>query len=150
MQLTAFVRPAVPTTVVPFSDGCADALAIGPNGGFFQGNTANHKADFDAGCDQGKQPKGSARDQLLKLELAAPRRVVVDMQGSGYPTLLAVRKGPDCPGMELAKACAVGFYPDRSFLDLTLDAGTYFVQIDGYSGQFGPWFLDVFVAELPK
>ncbi len=150
MQLTAFVRPAVPTKVVPFSDGCADALAIGPNGGFFQGNTANHKADFDAGCDQGKQPKGSARDQLLKLELAAPRRVVVDMQGSGYPTLLAVRKGPDCPGMELAKACAVGFYPDRSFLDLTLDAGTYFVQIDGYSGQFGPWFLDVFVAELPK
>ncbi len=149
MALTAFVRPAAPPKLVPFADACADALTIGPLGGFFQGNTSNAKADFDSGCDQGKQPKGSAPDQLLRLVLTSPKRVVFDMQGSGYPTLLAVRKGPACPGMELAKACAVGYYPDRSFLDLTLDAGTYFVQIDGFSGQYGPWFLDVFLADLP-
>ncbi len=149
MQLTAFVRPKVPPTLVPFADGCADALTIGPFGGFFQGNTSNAKADFDAGCDQGKQPKGTAPDQLLRLVLAAPKRVVFDMQGSGYSTVLAVRQGSACPGNELAKACAVGYYPDRSFLDLTLSPGTYFVQIDGFNGQYGPWFLDVFLADLP-
>ena len=34
-----------------------------------------------------------------------------------------------------------------SFLDLELDAGTYFLQIDGYVLQAGPWFLDVRVVD---
>ncbi len=150
MQLTAFVRPATPPTLVPFADGCADALPIPPTGGLFKGNTQNAKADYGAGCDQGSQPAATARDQLLKLELSSPKRVVFDMQGSGYATLLSVKQGPGCPGMELPKGCAAGYYPDRSFLDLTLSAGTYFVQVDGFNGQSGPWFLDVYVADVPK
>jgi hypothetical protein len=135
---------------VPFADGCADALPIPPTGGLFKGNTQNAKADYGAGCDQGSQPAATARDQLLKLELSSPKRVVFDMQGSGYATLLSVKQGPGCPGMELPKGCAAGYYPDRSFLDLTLSAGTYFVQVDGFNGQSGPWFLDVYVADVPK
>jgi hypothetical protein len=34
---------------------------------------------------------------------------------------------------------------ERSYLDLDLPAGDYFVQVDGYAGAFGNWFLDVFV-----
>lgn len=150
MQLTAFVRPATPPTLVPFADGCADALVIPEMGGLFKGNTQNAKADYGAGCDQGNQPAATARDQLLKLVLPAPKRVAFDMQGSGYATLLSVKSGPACPGNELPKGCAAGYYPDRSFLDLTLAAGTYFVQVDGFNGQSGPWFLDVYVADLPK
>jgi hypothetical protein len=26
---------------------------------------------------------------------------------------------------------------------MTLDAGTYWVQVDGYAGDQGTWFLDV-------
>jgi hypothetical protein len=147
MLLTALVRPAVPVTLVPFADGCGDALVIPPTGGFFQGTTANAQADFDAGCDQGGQPIGGAKDQLLQLTLQSPKRVVFDMQGSAYATVLDVREGPSCPGMEQPFACAAGFYPERSFLDLQLAAGTYFIQIDGYASQSGPWFLDVFVVE---
>jgi hypothetical protein len=147
MQLTALVRPAGPPILVPFADNCTDAQKIPAGGGFFQGNTTNAKADFNAGCDQGNQPPGTAPDQLLVLELSQPKRVFFDMQGSGYSTILSVRQGPGCPGAEIAKACAVGYYPDRSFLDLTLGAGTYYVQIDGFVGQTGSWFLDVFVTE---
>lgn len=147
VELTAFVRPAIPPTLVPFSDSCADVLEIPSTGGFFQGTTANATADFDAGCDQAGQPEYGAPEQLLKLTLPASKRVVLDMMGSSYSTLLDVRKGPDCPGTEVLLACAAGYYVQRSFLDLTLDAGTYFIQIDGYAGQSGPWFLDVRVVD---
>lgn len=148
-QVTAFVRKTVPAIVVPFADGCADAMTIPSTGGFFQGNTANATASFDAGCDQGGGPLYGARDQLLKLTLPEKKRVVLDMSGSGYSTLLDVRKGPDCPGVEVLQGCTVGYSQGRSFLDLTLDAGTYFIQIDGYNGDEGPWFLDVRIVDAP-
>jgi hypothetical protein len=147
VELTAFVRPAVPPTVVPFADGCADAFAIPPAGGFFQGNTANANADFSAGCDVGGVSGGGARDQLLSLELAAPKRVILDMTGSSYSTVLDVRRGPACPGIEVLHGCAVGYQSPRSYLDLQLDAGTYFIQIDGLQLDEGQWFLDVRVVD---
>ena len=147
VQATALVRPATPVTLVPFSDACADALDIPATGGLFQGNTANATADFNAGCDMGNQPQGGANDQLLRLTLAKSQRVVFDMSGSGYDTLLDVRKGPACPGKEIVNGCAVGYAPYRSFVDLTLDAGIYYVQLDGFNGASGPWFLDVHVVD---
>lgn len=146
MQLTALVRPAVPPTLVPFADSCDDALEIPPEGGFFQGNTANASADYSAGCDQGGVNGYGSPDQILKLVLPSKKRVFFDMGGSAFTTLLDVRKGPDCPGTEMAQACGVGFAQSRSFLDLTLDPGIYFVQIDGYALAKGPWFLDVRVV----
>jgi hypothetical protein len=147
MKLTALVRPAVPATIVPFANHCGDVLTIPSTGGFFQGTTVNAQPDFDAGCDQGAQPPGGAPDQILKLTLTAPKRVVLDMQGSAYSTLLDVRQGSSCPGSEVEFGCAAGYYPERSFLDLELAAGTYYIQIDGFAGQSGPWFLDVFVVD---
>lgn len=144
-ELTAFTRKSVPPVLVPFADGCADAFPIPPEGGTFQGNTANTNSDFSAGCDQGGAV--NAPDQLLKLELPSKKRVILDMNGSAYPTLLNVRKGPECPGKELNLSCTIGTLPQRSFLDLTLEQGTYFVQIDGFNGASGAWFLDVFVAD---
>ncbi|MDC0748346.1 putative metal-binding motif-containing protein [Polyangium mundeleinium] len=146
-QVTAFVRKTTPPLIVPFADACADVLMIPSTGGFFQGNTANATANFNAGCDQGGGPEGGARDQLLGLSLSDKKRVVLDMGGSGYTTLLDVRKGPDCPGVEVPKACAVGYGQNKSFLDLTLDPGTYFLQIDGLGQDSGPWFLDVRIVD---
>lgn len=147
MEVTALVRPTVPATVVPFSDGCADALAVPQGGGFFRGTTANAQGDYSAGCDQGGQVGGGAPDQLLRLELSATKRVVLDMGGSSYDTLLDVRRGPACPGEEVEQGCAAGYYDTRSFLDLELAAGTYYLQIDGYGGEAGPWMLDVHVVD---
>ncbi len=146
-QLTAFTRPAAPPVFVPFADTCAEAVEIPPGGGRFQGTTANANADYEAGCDLGAQPPGGAPDQMLHLSLAKQQRVIFDMKGSSYNTLLDVRRGPSCPGQEVTQGCAAGYVGDRSYLDLTLDPGDYYVQIDGYAGAQGSWMLDVFVAD---
>jgi hypothetical protein len=147
MELTALVRPALPPTLVPFANTCGEVQAIPAYGGFFQGNTVNAQPDFDSGCDQGGLPPGGAPDQILALVLPAPKRVVLDMQGSAYATLLGVRGGGACPGSELPMGCAAGYHPERSFLDLELPAGTFYLVVDGYAGQAGPWFLDVHVVD---
>lgn len=146
-EVTAFVRPYSPSTLVVFADDCDDALTIPASGGFFQGNTSNVTASFSAGCDSsGGQPNG-AKDQLLKLVLTQPRRVIFDMSGSGYETLLDVRRGPSCPGTEVPLGCSASVSGGASYLDLDLEAGTYFVQIDGRAGATGPWMLDVHVVD---
>ena len=142
-ELGVLVRPTVAPTVVVGANGCADALAIPPAGGFFTGDTSTATADFGAGCDAAGTPANGAKDQLLRLDLAATRRVVMDMSGSFHTTILDVRRGPACPGVEVAGGCYVGFGANRSFLDLELTAGTYFLQIDGYVNDAGPWDLDV-------
>jgi hypothetical protein len=143
----ALRRPAQPPTVVAFADTCEDAIEIPPEGGFFQGNTANVEADYDAGCDLQAQGEGGAPEQMLKLVLPEEKRVVMDMLGSSYETLLAVRKGPNCPGEQVANACSAGVNSARSYLDLTLPAGEYFVQVDGFAREEGAWFLDVYLVD---
>jgi len=86
---------------------------------------------------------GGAPDQVLALNLSAPQRVVLDMEGSGYTTILDVRQGPSCPGTPLPNACYVGFTAQKSFLDLELQAGAYWIIIDGYALDRGAWDLDV-------
>lgn len=147
ITVEALVRPAQPPSVVAFADTCAQAPTIPATGGFFQGNTSNASADYEAGCDLGAQGPGGARDQMLRLQLDQERRVIFDMLGSGYATLLAVRKGPDCPGEEVPGACAAGFQSNRSYLDLLLPAGEYFVQVDGFARDEGQWFLEVYIVD---
>ncbi len=147
MSLEALLRPSKPATLVAFADECSTAVKIPSTGGRFEGNTANQYADYDASCDQGGGSAGGARDQVLRLDLEAERRVVFDMRGSDFDTLLSVRRGPDCPGTEVTLGCSAGTRSDRSFLDLTLDAGTYYVLVDGFAGESGRWILDVFVED---
>lgn len=146
-QLTAFTRPATVTQLVPFSDDCAGAVTIPSSGGFFQGNTANLNADFSAGCDGSGGPANGANDQMLKLVLNADKRVIFDMSGSGYDTLLDVRSGGSCPGSEVPLGCTAAVTGDPSYLDLLLTSGTYWIQIDGLDGAVGPWMLDVYVVD---
>ncbi len=145
-ELTVLARPHSATQLVPFSDDCTDVLTIPSTGAFLQGNTSNVTADFSAGCDADGQPPNGAKDQLLKLVLPAASRVILDMSGSGYNTMLSVRQGPSCPGVEVPLACTAAISGVASFLDLELEAGTYFVQIDGLASATGPWSLDVFVV----
>jgi hypothetical protein len=142
VQLTVLVRPSVAPTDVGLADTCVAPFTMPAAGGFFIGDTTNSNADFSAGCDAPGQPIGGAKDQIMQLTLAQKKRVVLDMIGSSFSTVLDVRQGPTCPATEIPNACYVGFNAGRSFLDLTLDAGTYWVQVDGYNGERGPWQLD--------
>jgi hypothetical protein len=146
--ISRFERDPVAQVYVPFADNCDTLVTIPESGGSFAGNTSNLFADFDGGCDVGGQELGGAPDQMLKLTLSEPRRVIFDMQGSSYETMLSVRQGQFCPGVELPFACAPGYVGGHSFLDLDLQEGDYFVQIDGYNGASGAWKLEVFSAPL--
>jgi hypothetical protein len=143
-SLMVLTRPtATATNVGATSDDCKAPVTIAPTGGFYTGDTTMTTADFDAGCDVAGSPPGGAPDQILKLVLAQPQHVVFDMSGSVYTTILDVRQGAMCPASETPDGCYVGFGASRSFLDQELQAGTYWVQIDGYNGSKGAWNLDV-------
>ncbi len=143
--LSALSRPTQPVTLVPGADDCEDALSIGPAGGLFRGNTTNAFNDFSASCDFATPVP--APDQLLRLQIDQPRRLVIDTRGSEFNALVDVRRGPECPGEELERACVAQLSEVGSFLDLDLAAGEYFIQVDGYAGASGEWSLDIFLLE---
>jgi hypothetical protein len=137
------VRGATPPTLVgALGDTCAAPFDLSESGGFYSGDTTGLGADFDDGCDTSSSP-GGAPDQVGRLVLTQTRRVVFDMSGSVYTTILDVRQGATCPGQEVPGLCYIGFGPSRSFLDVTLDAGTYWIVIDGYAMSHGAWNLDL-------
>ncbi len=148
VRVSAFTRPSRDSTLVAFSDGCSDALEIPETGGRFVGNTASTNSDFGASCDFALSGPLGAPEQLLHLSLSQRRRMIFDMSGSEYATLLVVRAGPGCPGAELMNACAPRVSSAPSYLDLVLDPGDYYLQVDGYFGDSGPWQLDVFSAPI--
>jgi hypothetical protein len=47
----------------------------------------------------------------------------------------------------VANACSAGVNSARSYLDLTLPSGEYFVQVDGFAREEGSWFLDVYLVD---
>jgi hypothetical protein len=141
--LTTLVRDTVAATQVTGSDDCSSFIDVPASGGQFYGDTTNHNADFDESCDYGGVPKGGASDQILRLVLTQNQRVILNMDGSVYPTILSLRQGTTCPGTELKGACNFSFSGPRSFLDYELTAGTYWIVIDGYDLNKGAWDLDV-------
>jgi hypothetical protein len=142
----ALVRPTVAPTIIPAkgADTCAQAVDAS-QGGFFTGDTSTANADYGNPCDAPGGPSGGAPDQVLALNLTQPQRVVLDMEGSTYQTILDVRVGPDCPGTpaDSGNDCYVGFAGERSFLDLELQPGHYWIIVDGYMQAKGPWNLDL-------
>ncbi len=145
-SLDAWVRPTTPPVDVNASDSCgAGLIVVPPSGGYFFGNTTSGLHDFSNGCDQAFAP--AAPDQILRLDLTKTQRVILDMSGSTFTTLLNVRTGATCPGAEVPGACHVGFGGNRSFLDRSLPAGTYWIVVDGFNGDGGNYGLDIRVVD---
>jgi hypothetical protein len=141
--LTTLVRDTVAATQIVGADDCSSFIDVPSSGGELYGDTTNHVASFDESCDYGGVQQYGAPDQILRLVLPQPQRVILDMSGSTYTTLLSLRQGTTCPGVELPGACNFSFSGPRSFLDEELQAGTYWIVIDGYDMAVGPWDLDV-------
>jgi len=141
-NLDVLVRDTVAPTIVPSGTAASCATAVDATaGGFFTGDTSTVGVGYQSGCDV--PGPGGERLQVLSLNLTANQRVILDMEGSAYQTLLDVRQGPACPGDPVNGGCYVAFTPQRSFLDLELTPGTYWVLVSGYNGADGPWDLDV-------
>jgi hypothetical protein len=140
----ALVRNTVAPTIIPPGTAATCAAAVDASmGGFFTGDTSTVGIGYQSGCDSPSQ--GGEHLQVLSLNLTTPQRVVLDTEGSAYQTLLDVRQGPSCPGdpADQGNACYVGYTAQRSFLDLELTPGTYWILVSGYNGADGAWDLDV-------
>jgi hypothetical protein len=144
-SLDVLVRPTVAPTILAAgaADTCALPQPIPAEGGFLTGDTSTANADYGSGCDAPGVASPGAPDQVLSLTLLQPRRVVFDMEGSAYTTILDVRTGDTCPGTPVTAGCFVGFGAQRSFLDMELPAGQYWIVIDGFNLAKGAWNLDV-------
>jgi hypothetical protein len=141
-NLDVLVRGTVAPTIVPSGTAASCATAVDATaGGFFTGDTSTVGIGYQSGCDV--PGPGGEHLQVLSLNLTASQRVILDMEGSAYQTLLDVRLGPACPGDPVNNGCYVAFTPQRSFLDLELTPGTYWILVSGYNGADGPWDLDV-------
>ncbi len=146
--ISAYVRPTTASIAVVGADDCSSPGTIPKTGAFLTGDTSMSKADFDESCDQGGQPPGGAPDQVFRLDLQKPQRVVLSMEGSAYSTVLSMRSGGVCPGIELKSGCAAGFSGPRSFLDFaSVPMGTYWIIVDGFVGGKGVYNLDVYVLD---
>ncbi len=146
-SITPLVRPFANATAITGADDCSTAFTIPDGGALFTGDTTLSIGQYDHGCDTPTVPSGGASDQVGKLVLTQKKRVVLELTGSGFTPLLEVQKGTTCPAQLIKGACHVGFQGNKSFLDLELDAGTYYVFIDGYNMGKGVWSLDAHVVD---
>ncbi len=147
VSLSTFVRtPAATPSPVGADDCSAPVVVIPETGGLFVGTTGGKHADLDASCDTAGMPKGGAPEVIYRLDLKKRSRVILDAVGSAYTTIVSIRAGATCPGVELVDGCAAGYVIDNAFLDYPLDAGTYWIVVDGYSLGSGAYRLDVRIA----
>lgn len=109
---------------------CASAPAIGGAGAMLSGNTSGKSDDF-------RGPENAiAGDDVYRLELATRTRVVTELDASYSHGKLIVYRG-----------CGETFVKQTDFSgdpDVTLDAGVYYLVVDGaLATSVGPYTLDV-------
>jgi hypothetical protein len=107
------------------------------------GTTAGYNDDYDEVCPYSNS---TAPDVVYRFTPGATAAVNIDLCGSSYDTKLYVYDS----GLSLV-ACNDDFYFDdvcgvyvSKLENITLNAGmTYYIIIDGYGGDFGPYILDI-------
>lgn len=134
-------EPVTPVEVTG-NETCGSAYDIPVTGGLFRGDTTTMAADLDANC--GDQARSA--DAVFRLALPERRRVTFDTGGSGYDTVLHIHRDACVSRGELACDDDSGD-GSASFIDRTLDAGTYYVVVDGRGMvSRGEYFLEVLVS----
>jgi hypothetical protein len=125
-------------------------LAVGTT----TGSTRRGDADHTGGC-----ASSESRELVYKLEVARRGRVTIEVDPQ-FDSVLYVRK-EECAEAEAEVACnddASGSPAGNghrstasrgSRLDEVLDAGTYYVFVDGYGSEAGNFRMTVQVADVP-
>jgi len=126
--LTVTVDEITPATPVTGNDLCAGAVDVSA-GGCFSGDTTSMRDDYQgAVCGS-----TGGKDVVFVLTLAATRTVHLDTNNSSgiTDTLLYIREG-SCMGTEVECDDDDG-EGAWSLIERSLNAGTYYVFVDGYS-----------------
>jgi hypothetical protein len=142
---TLRVEASPPTATVDVSgnEDCATAYMVPPTGGLFRGTTATLRNDYGTSMCGGS---ATSNDAAFVLTLTERRRVVLSTDGSAFDTVLHVHRGTCTTGAEL-HCDDDGGDGSTSVIDRVLDAGTWFVIVDGFgSSSFGEYLLEVTVT----
>ncbi|MBI5486836.1 MAG: hypothetical protein HY905_05860 [Deltaproteobacteria bacterium] len=132
-------------------DAATDILVSYASGSTFtftdSGTTAGRPDDFTPGCVSWS----SSPDIPYRLVLPARSAVAISVDFTGFDGSLHLRNACDDPASELAcnddcGATSRSCIPDGG--TVTLEAGTYTVIVDGYSGGSGPYTLTVTATRL--
>src|SRR4029077_6587528 len=111
--------------------------------GTYAGNTSHGDSDNEGSC-----ASSSSRELVYKLDLASRQRVTIDVDPH-FDAVLYVRKD-DCGDPEAEVACNDDAgHQRKSKVDEVLEAGTYFVFVDGYSSDSGAFKMTVTLADVP-
>jgi hypothetical protein len=104
------------------------------------GTTVGAQDRFTESC-AGREDMQASGDRVYKLTLAARTHVLLTLSTPGHDGVLAIRKTcidpPQMKSVRTAEAACNNDNPDNrhSKIDTTLDAGTYYVVVDGHQGK---------------
>lgn len=138
-------EPVTPVEVTG-NETCETAYDIPETGGLFSGDTTTFLDDLQATC--GDQARSA--DAMFRLVLPARRRVTIDTGGSTYDTVVHLHR--DSGTGTCTSRADIACDDDSgdgsaSFIDRTLDAGTYFIVVDGRGMvSRGAYTLEVLVS----
>lgn len=128
---------------------CGTAASIFASGTYF-GTTAGNPNNTEGTCG------GGAGEAVFALVLFAPAHVTLTSVGTSFDSVLYVRAGSCTVGQEIGCDDDSGGFMWSAALDFTLlQAGTYYVFLDGYTidpvggPNEGPWQLNVEIEENP-
>ncbi len=104
------------------------------------GTTVGAGDRFTESC-AGREDLQASADRVFKLTLATRTHLQLVLSTPGHDGVLAIRKScmdpPQMKSARMAEAACNNDGPDNrhSKIDVTLDAGTYFVVVDGHQGK---------------
>jgi hypothetical protein len=122
----------------------AQTLADGQT---INGTTAGAGDKFNTSCG-GREDSQSSPDRIYKIVLPSRQRIRLELATTSWDGVLALRRAcVDPPGSSGPRGAEVVCNNDsddanHSRIEVTLDAGTYYVLVDGHqSGNEGPFSL---------
>ncbi len=128
---------------------CENPIALGP--GVTNGTTAHGEANFEGTCGT-----SSAKEVVYRMEIPTRQRVSIEVDPR-FDAVLYIRKECGEPSSEVAcnddvqgrssSGRSSNMRPSK--VDEVLDAGTYFVFVDGYEEAEGTFRVTVNAREVP-
>ena len=141
-----------PQAAAPAQSGSGAAAAAGHGtcespiplvAGTVTGSTARGESDQEGSC-----ASSGSRELVYKLDLTSRQRVTIEVDPR-FDAVLYVRRG-ECTDSESEVACNddIG-HQRKSRVDEVLDAGSYFVFVDGYANESGAFHMQVSLSDAP-
>jgi len=121
---------------------CESPIRIGA--GDYAGSTTHGESENEGQC-----ANSAAREIVYRLEIASRQNATIDVTTQRFDSVLYIRKG-DCSDESAEVACNDDSpNQHRSRVDAVLDPGTYFVFVDGYGSDGGPFQMRVVLHDIP-